>query len=78
MGDARQYQKEFDNLMSPLEEKAERANREGAKQFVESLIARGRAVGLSFGQIAERFQADDSFDGILKEIESREDKQESK
>jgi len=61
--------------MAPIEEKAERVDSEHAKEFIENLIARGKAVGIKLSAIAERVEKDNGFSGIRAEIESREKRQ---
>ena len=65
-------------LQSRADAEADRIASKKAERFVNDLIARGTAIGLKFGQIAQRVEDDNSFDGILAEISSREAAQESR
>ena len=64
--------------MGPLEEKPERLEQEKARLLLNDLIQRGRVVGIRFGQIVRRIQADKGYHGVLKEICSREANQKPK
>ena len=72
MDDAKRYQKDFDRLMAPFEAKADRVANENANEFIKSLIARGKAVGISLSDIVERVEKDNGFAGIRSEISARE------
>jgi len=72
MSGSKEYEKDFERLMAPLEEKADRMADRNARRFLEDLKERATAVGIKWSEVLKRFESDHSLDGIIAEIKSRQ------
>jgi|ERR1017187_886412 hypothetical protein len=71
MSDARDYQKELDRLMAPVEEKADRLADRAAEQYIPDLLKRARNAGLSMPAVAKMLEDGRDFGEIEETIRKR-------
>ncbi len=68
---AKEFQKEFDDLMQAAQDKAEYAAEVSTKDLLDDLQKRARVVGIKFGEFYDIVKKN-GFDAVISEIERRE------